>query len=294
MSTPLIALFPGLLVGLGVAVLVLTFAPKSIQATDALGRLGQGSMFEDEIAVATTRDERIGGWIHRHIPNIPILLPPVKQLDLLEVPISTFYAKKLIYAIIGALAPLLMSVGFGILGYPVALPLLLSPVFAIAFWFTPDATYRAQARQRQREFTRFVTVYLELVAVSLLGQSTADNALAAAADVSDTWVFQRIRREYAYAEITRTSKWDALARLSEAVEVPALGDMARMMRLSEAKVGIRDQLRAACDKLRRQVATDDAQAATKVTGRMQVPVFLLLLPIFALVTIPALAQLVTF
>jgi hypothetical protein len=293
MNAALMGFLPGALIGLGLAVFVVLYAPRTIQSADALGRLGAVAVFDDEVTIGKGRDERIGGWIHRHMPNVPLLLPPMKQLDLLEVSVSTYYATKLVYAIAGLVSPLLISISFQLLGLPAIFPLILSPVFALILWFAPDSMYRAKARQRQREFTRFVTVYLELVAVALLGQTTPDNALSAATKVSDTWVFKRIRREYALAELTRTSKWDALARLSDAIEVPALGEMARMLRLSEAKVAVRDQLRAACDKLRAQVATEDSRVATRVTGRMRLPIFLMMIPIFVLALTPAVLQLVT-
>jgi hypothetical protein len=103
-------------------------------------------------------------------------------------------------------------------------------------------------------------------------------------------VFERIRREYRIAETIRSSKWQALERLGETVGVPALGEMARVMRLSEAQVSVRDQLRAACDKLRAQVVTDDAVQAQRVSNLMQAPIFLTIFPIMALVLIPTALQ----
>jgi hypothetical protein len=79
-------------------------------------------------------------------------------------------------------------------------------------------------------------------------------------------------------------------RLGETVGVPALGEMARVMRLSEAQVSVRDQLRAACDKLRAQVVTDDAVQAQRVSNLMQAPIFLTIFPIMALVLIPTALQ----
>jgi len=286
-SPLLLAFLPGAIIGVGLALLVLRGAPRMLRADDALSRLGDIS--PSPVAAPSGKlTERLGNWIHQHAPTIPGFTPPIKQLDLLEIPVSRFYAT------IGFVAPIILPIFFQLtLGYFFALPLLLCPILAAIMWTVPDGTVRTKAKDAQREFTRFVTVYLELVAVALLGDTTTDSALTSAAGVSDTWVFRRIRREYRVADLTRVSKWDALEHLGTTIEVPALVDMSRLLRLSEARVGLRDQLRAACRKLRAQVAADDKDAAQRLTSRMDLPVLCCLLPILAITITPTLLQLTT-
>jgi hypothetical protein len=292
MSPVILALIPGAFIGVGLAIFVLHFAPRIIHVDDALDRLGDLTITDTSDKKAGTSSDRIGSWLSQHLPDIPGLSAPTKQLDLLEIPVNKFYAQKFQFAVIGFIGPLLLPILFQLLlGIFFPLPLVLSPILAAIMWAAPDATVRAKAREAQREFTRFVTVYLELVAVALLGTTTADSALSNAASVSDSWVFRRIRREYQVADLTRISKWDALDRLGEQIEVPALREMSRMMRMAEARVGLRDQLRAACAKLRTQVAADDKEAAERVTSRMDIPVLLTLVPILAIVMAPTLLQL---
>ncbi|TCK58284.1 hypothetical protein [Curtobacterium sp. PhB136] len=294
MNPALLAFLPGALVGTGLAVFLLTRASRTIRVDDALARLGDVNTVTLSPAGRQPGFERAGSWLHQHLPNLPGLSAPTKQLDLLEMPVAKFYGEKLQLAVFGFLAPLVLPFLFQLFtGHFFALPLLLSPVVALILWNSPDASVRARAKAAQREFTRFVTVYLELVAVALLGEVNADNALKSAASVSDSWVFKRIRREYQVAELSRVSKWDALARLGDEVDVPALVEMARMMRLAEARVGLRSQLRAACNKLRKQVAADDKDAAERVTSNMGWPVAVSLLPIILITMTPAVLQLLT-
>ncbi|WP_308465221.1 hypothetical protein [Rathayibacter soli] len=292
MNPILIAFLPGALVGAGLGLFLLATAPRVLRAGDALDRLGDLNPAPETGATTRALSDRIGAWMHEHAPNLPGFIAPMKQLDLLEIPVSRFYAQKLQYAALGFAAPLLIPILFQLtLGFFFPLPLVVSPVLAAVMWMIPDSTVRTRAKQAQREFTRFVTVYLELVAVALLGNTTADSALASAATVSDSWAFVRIRREYQLADLTRTSKWDALDRLGVTIGVPALTEMSRTMRLADARIGLRDQLRAACDKLRAQLAADDTAAAERVTSRMDVPVMLTLAPILAIVITPTLLQL---
>lgn len=294
MSPVIIAFLPGGFVGAGLGMLLFATSPRLIRAGDALDRLGDLNPTPATGAAAGTRWDRIGAWAQQHAPHLPGFTAPTKQLDLLQMPVGRFYAQKIQYAALGLFAPLLIPILFQLtIGFFFPLPLILSPVLAVIMWTIPDSTVRTRAKHAQREFTRFVTIYLELVAVALLGNTTADSALTSAASVSDSWAFARIRREYQLADLTRTSKWDALDRLGHDIEVPALSDMSRMLRMAEARVGLREQLRAACNKVRAQLAVDDQAAAERVTSRMDIPVMLTLAPILAIVITPTLLQLAT-
>lgn len=294
MNPTVSALIPGLIVGLGAAVILFQFAPRFVRVSDALSRLGELSITPTTATDQASRRplDRAGTWLAGHAPGIPLFSAPVAELDLLDIPVPRFYAAKIRYALIGFTLPIFIPVLFQlILGQPFLLPLILSPVMALIFWVMPDTQVRANAKKARREFTRFITVYLQLVAVSLLGVITVDNALKNAASVSDSWVFQRIRREYEAAELTRTSKWDALENLGRAVGIPAMVDMSRTLKLSEARVGLRDQLIASHDMLRAQVLADDRADAEKGTARMAGPVYASMVPILLLLIAPPILQL---
>lgn len=296
MNPTLVAFIPGACLGLAVALLLLRIAPHAPHAADVLDRLDIRHIpaRPNLASVHGTRRQRVGSWIAAHVPDLPGFIAPTAALDLLDIEPADFYARKAVLATVGLLAPATLAGLTTLLtGTAVVLPLLAAPLVALACWFQPDVQVKTMVTARRREFTRFVTTYLELVAVALLGNTTADAALTSAAAVSDSWVFQRIRREYRLADATRVSKWQALERLSDTTGVPALGEMARVMRLAEAHISIRDQLRAACDKLRAQVVTDDALEAERTSARMQAPIVLTILPVLALILIPTVLQLTT-
>lgn len=295
MNPTISAVLPGILVGIGAALLLFQFAPRTVRVGDALARLGELSITPTANATpaGAGRLDRAGGWLASRAPRIPFFSAPTAELDLLDITPTRFYAAKIRYALIGFCIPLFLPVLFQLFtGQPFLLPLVLSPVLALIFWTMPDGQVRASAKRARREFTRFITVYLQLVAVSLLGAVTVDNALKNAASVSDSWVFQRIRREYEAAELTRTSKWDALENLGKSVGIPAMVDMARTLKLAEMRVGLRDQLVAAHTMLRAQVLADDRADAERGTARMGGPVYASMVPILLLVTVPAVLQLV--
>lgn len=296
MNPALLAFAAGALLVLAGVLLIARRLPVTPRAADVLARLDVHHLPMRRLdAVDASARSRVGHWLARRVPEIPGFAAPTAALDLVGIQAQDFYARKAILALSGLLAPAVLSgLLTALLGTPVVFPLLAAPLLAVTCWIQPDLEVRAKAAARRREFTRFVTTYLELVAVALLGTTTAESALGSAASVSDSWTFERIRAEYRIADATRTTRWQALERLSDAVGVPALGEMARVMRLSEAQMPIRDQLRAACDKLRAQTVTDDALAAERISARMQAPIVATILPVLALVLIPTALQLAAY
>lgn len=300
MSALLIAFIPGALVGAAAALLLYRMAPRAQRAGDVLARMDADARLRRAAdPPAGGRPTRIGGWLASRAAEpgepgtlrIPGFTTPRKDLDLLELPAPDFYRRKFQYALVGLFAPIALSaVVLPALGLAAALPLAACPLLALALWVAPDQAVRRQARDRRREFVRFVTVYLELVAVAILGESTPDAALSKAARVSDSWVFARLRRELALAELTHTSKWQALDRLGKDVDVPSLSEMARMMRMADNQVGIRKQLRASCANLRKQLVSEDGRRADAATNSMQGPIVAMVAPILLLVLIPTALQ----
>lgn len=293
MTFSTLGILTGALVGVGVAMLVWLFAPRTVRAGEALARIGDITESVTATSALTTRWDSAGGWVARRVPDIPFLTVPSRDLELLEITPQAFYTSKIRSALVGFVMPLIAAIIFPIIGLPAVLPLAASFILAGFFWFSPDAEVRRKAAAARAEFTRFVTVYLQMVAVALLGSTTADAALTNAASVSDSWVFQKIRREYAVADITHTSKWEALERLGAHVGVPALVDLGRTMRLSEARIGIREQLIAKCAMLRAEIGSAEKALVQRQIGLMAGPVVATIVPVFGLVMIPPIVQLVS-
>lgn len=285
MNPVLVALIPGLLVGVGIAGLIAVYAPRRIRATDALSRLGEAPHVVNvqRSSTATGPLAKASGWLASNAPDVPFFTAPTKDLNLLQISESQFYARKIQYPLLFATIPIVA----GMLLVPFvpswgALVLLFTPVFAAIGWIAPDSEVRTKAAKARAEFTRFVAVYLQMVAVALLGNVTPDRALTTAAATSDAWVFQRIRKEFAQADLTRTSKWDALEALGAELNIPALVDLGRTMRMGEARVSLRDQLRSASDKLTNLAEAEDRKQAARQTKRVTTPVMLTIFPVIVL------------
>ncbi len=292
MTITWLTVLPGLLFGLALAAFVFALAPRMVRTGDALARLGEASVTSSSTPVRLTRWDRVGSWLAQHLPAIKFLTPPTQDLDLLEMSVSRYYASKTKAALLGFSGPIILSIFWQLsTGAPSPMLIALSLIFAIVLWFSVDSTVKVRAAKARHEVTRFMGVYLQTVAVALLGNTTPDTALSETATLSDSWVFKRIRREYAAADLTRTSKWDALEGLGRQLGVKPLVELGRTMRMSEAHVALREQILASADQLRDQVAAATRKEAERVTRKATVPVYLTLAVLIVLTLLPSIANL---
>ncbi len=173
MTVTWLTILPGLLFGIALGMIVLAYAPQTVRTSDALARLGEASVSTAGPAMKLTRWDRVGSWLAQHLPAIKFLAPPTKDLDLLEMSVSYFYASKAKAALFGFAAPLVLPIFWQLVtGQPSAMLLAPSPIFAIVLWFSVDTNVKARAAKARQEVTRFMGVYLQTVAVALLGNTT--------------------------------------------------------------------------------------------------------------------------
>ncbi len=178
--------------------------------------------------------ERAGSWLHQHLPNLPGLSGTDQAAGPAGDAVAKFYGEKLQLAVFGFLAPLVLPFLFQLFtGHFFALPLLLSPVVALILWNSRSQRPRTGRRPRNASSPG-----------SSPSTSSSSRSRSSARSTPTTPSSPRERLGFVgvqahpprvpVAELSRVSKWDALARLGDEVDVPALVEMARMMRLARS------------------------------------------------------------
>ncbi|WP_100812147.1 MULTISPECIES: hypothetical protein [unclassified Microbacterium] len=279
---------PGLLVGCGAAVLVSALAPRHVHVASALTRLGTTTRPD----APSRRDAPsiIGEWAHRHLPDAPGFRIPAADLVLIGMPPAAFLYRKVLGAAVGLLVPLLLGALINLVlpVLPLWIWMAISVVAAVVGWTSPDAEVRTRARRARAEFTRAMAVYVGLVAVELSDGATGPaRAMANAASVADSWVFRRIREELTLAEYTGQTQWDALERLAEQIQVPALQDASRIMRLAGDGARVTDSLRGAGDALRNAIVSQAHAEANAQSVKIGPPLALTVFVLAGLFMTPA-------
>ena len=289
------ALAGGALIAAGVVLLVVRLMPAEPDLAEALSRLTPARGRANTVGPLTAArgKERIGVWAIRTLPPAVWVRTPTRELALLRIPQARFYGDKLAFAALGLVIPPLLAFFFGILGlgFPVAIPAIASLGLAIVMFFMPNYNAIDDARKARLEFTRALGAYIDLVALERNNGSGVRQAMEAAAEIGNSWVFTRLSEELTRSRWSGLPPWDALHALAEELGLPELNDFADIMRLSgEEGASIYTNLRARSAAMRTAMLNDEIAEANAVGERMTIPGSLLGVIFMALLVAPSLLR----
>ncbi len=289
-----LALLAGAMVGLGVILLTARLMPAEPDLADALRRLTPTRAPRAETSgSAAAGKERIGVWAIRALPPGVWVRTPTRELALLRVPLARFYGDKIVFALLGLLIPPLLAafLEFLDLGLPLTIPALASVGLAVVMFFLPNYNAIDEAKKARLEFTRALGAYIELVALERNNGSGVRQAMEAAAEIGDSWVFQRLNEELTRSRWSGLPPWEALHTLADELGLPELDDFADIMRLSgEEGASVYANLRARSAAMRTAMLNDELAQANAVGERMTIPGSLLGVIFMALLVAPSLLR----
>ena len=264
--------------GLAMAVIGCLRSPRRLDDALALLTVGDaareaglsGDQTVSLIGDPGSRVERAAVLAYQRL-HLPLSPATERLLALQGRPISDFFASKLILAVAGLAAPLLVSVAdlaFGLgLG---AVPAALSLVGAALGYFWPDLSLRRSAAQVRRDAAEALSVFFDLVILERLGNSSATQALHRAAELSDVAVFGQIRGALRRAQLQQKPPWNELHKLASELRMSDLDDLADVLSLDEQGAALVGALRARVSELRRAHLAKERIAAQRDTEAMTI------------------------
>lgn len=179
MNLALIVL-PGILVGLGFALVVAALVPTQPRLSAALERIGTTSVSQDT-AHAATFENRVGSAVLRRFSDSPSFKIPSTDLRLIGMSVNRYLYQKVLSASLGLLAPIAFGLIFQVLGITAFyIPALFGLPLALGGWFLPNLLVRDQAQEARTEFSRSVAVYMELVGSERISGAPPGKALRSA------------------------------------------------------------------------------------------------------------------
>ena len=289
-----LALLAGALVGLGVVLLAARLMPAEPDLAEALRRLTPTCTRRIETSVSSAvGKERIGVWAIRALPPGVWVRTPTRELALLRVPLARFYGDKIVFAFLGLLIPPFLAafLEFLDLGLPLTIPAIASVGLAVVMFFLPNYNAIDDAKKARLEFARALGAYIELVALERNNGSGVRQAMEAAAEIGDSWVFRRLHEELTHSRWSGLPPWEALHSLAEELGLPELDDFADIMRLSgEEGASVYANLRARSGAMRTAMLNDEIAQANAVGERMTIPGSLLGVIFMALLVAPSLLR----
>ncbi|WP_193604812.1 type II secretion system F family protein [Nocardioides dongkuii] len=136
-----------------------------------------------------------------------------------------------------------------------------------------------RATARREEFRRGLSLFLDLVVMSMEAGRGHAEALPTVAGVGDGWVFRELRSAVASARTHGITPWSALGRVGERMGIVELLDLQASVELAQEEGGrIRDSLVSRASSMRAVRAVDlQARAATRTEAMRNTLVLMALL-----------------
>lgn len=206
-------------------------------------------------------------------------------------PLDLHLATTVIAAVVGLVAPVIVSVLLLVARVPLAVsvPALASIAVALVAAAIPTLVVRSKARARRRDFRHVVGSFLDLVAMSLAGGRGVPEALQAASELSDGWAMVRIRDALGTARLRGQTPWSALGALGTELRIDELRDLAAALALvAEDGARVRESLAARAGSMRRRELSDSEGRAGESSQSMMVAQLLLCVGFLIFLMYPAL------
>jgi Flp pilus assembly protein TadB len=138
---------------------------------------------------------------------------------------------------------------------------------------------RENAQRRRAEFRRSLSIYIDLVAMSMQAGRGHAEALPASAAIGSGWAFAHIQDAIDGARFSGVTAWHALGQMGDRFGIRELTDLDAALDLAnEDGAKVRATLTARAETLRAQRIADAEAAAAKATETMR---FALIVMVFA-------------
>ena len=286
---PVLAALTGCLAAAGVWALLLLRIQPQPRLADAFDLLDGRRPEPVEVEPGVSR---LGAWV-RSRSGLVVGHDTLRWLRLVGSSVDRHVAHKTLGALIGLLVPALLAGVSSWLGGALSpLPALFVLVGGGLGFHWPDLRLKQRERAVNSDAAEALLTYVDLVTLERLANRSGTQALRSAAAVSDVTVFRAIGDVLERSRLEQRTPYAGLQRLGVELELPALVDVADVMRLDEAGAALSGALRARVKELRDAHLTAAKLHATEVSERMGVLMVVPTLLFGLLFLVPPLLRLV--
>jgi tight adherence protein C len=192
-----------------------------------------------------------------------------------------------------AIAPMVLLPLAGVGVSPLVGPVLVLGFAAFGWWW-PSVEVRSQAAAARRGWSRTLTVYVDIVGISLAGGAGVEDALMVAARSGTGPQFVELAQTLRIAQTRRQRLWDAMDELGRRADIPPLRELAAAVELAaESGSRIRETLIAKAAAMRIRQLTEIEADAQKASETMGVAPALMAVAAVVLIGFPAVARVFT-
>jgi tight adherence protein C len=234
---------------------------------------------------ATTLGGRVQGWLSEQVLRRTKDGKGLTQdLAVTGGTVEQYVGKTTTLALLGFFGPLVILGFFNAvdLGIPLVFGPAAGAVLAVAMVVVTRQELTDKAKKRRAEFRRTLSVYLDLVAMSMQAGRGHAEALPASATIGTGWAFTHLQDAIDGARFSGTTPWHALGQLGNRFAIRELTDLDSALTLAnEDGAKVRATLVARAETLRAERIADAEAAAAQATESMR---FALIVMVFAFLT----------
>jgi len=220
-----------------------------------------------------------------------------QDLAITDTTIEVQLTKLLLLVLVGLVAPpVLLTVLFAIGGRPVPLGVgfLLGIALAAGMVVATSQELATAAAKRRAELRRALSIYLDLVAMSLEAGRGHSEALPAAASIGTGWTFTRLQDAIYGARYSGITAWRAFGELGQELGMPELTDLEAALTLAaDDGAKVRATLVARAATLRAARVADAQAAGNKATESMRFTLIVMVFGFLAYEMYPPVVRLFT-
>ena len=234
---------------------------------------------------ATTFGSRLQGWLAdqlmRRVRDVRSL---TQDLAVTGSTVEGYVGRTTALVVTGFVGPVVILAVFNAvgLGLPVVLGAGAGIVLAAAMLLLTRQELTDKATKRRAEFRRTLSIYLDLVAMSMQAGRGHAEALPASAGIGTGWAFTHLQDAIDGARFSGTTPWHALGQLGDRLGIRELTDLDAALTLAnDDGAKIRMTLVARAETLRSERVADAEAAAAQATESMR---FALIVMVFAFLT----------
>ena len=279
----------GILLAVGLWALAGYFVPTHPRLSDAIKVLDGRTPPADSAASGV---DRIGRWTRFRVPGA-VDDRVGRQLQLRRISTDRFYTYKAFGALLGLLLPNLIGVALLVTtGQSLLIPVVAGVVLGLVGFFAPDIVI-GRGAATSADATEALLTFVDLVTLERLANQSGTQALHSAASLSDVPVFAAIRGALDRARLQQRAPYGDIKELGRDLDLPALRDLADVMKLDESGASLSTALRARVRELRDGHLSAMKMTANEMSERMTtwmvIPtvvfgLFFLIPPLLTLVT----------
>lgn len=274
--------------------------PSRVDLVTAVGRWDQSRARASRVqSIRATSSDTMAGrlgslvadQLMRRARNLGSL---TQDLAITGATLEAHMSKSLALAGVGFVGPIAIVSVLDTFG--LGLPLIFGPILGIglagAMLVVVHHELQERARKSRAEFRRTLSIYLDLVAMSMQAGRGHSEALPASAAIGSGWAFTQLQDAIEGARFSGVTPWTALGQLGERLGLRELTDLEGALRLAnDDGAKVRATLIARAETLRVQRIADADAAAAQATESMKFALIVMVFVFLSYELYPSVARL---